>query len=164
MNDKTLHRQLTTMVGNFGYDNVRKTLGDIRREKSHTTKPKKMVIKLTTNTPARKKINAAAVVISFKLTDSKKHDSLLALAKKYDKKLFMPNVTHVRSFLMHEHEDPSRIKSRQQVTVKVFKKLAEMSLEELHEIEFCGFYDPPKRLAIYAETIANFGRSIRGSR
>ena len=162
MKNKILTDLLSVLVDGCGYENVLKTLIAIKPQKKPVKKDKKPAT--AKKKLARPKPNAITAIESIEFTDSDKKDYLLALAKKYDKKLFMPNVTHVRSFLMHEHEDPSRIKSRQQVTVKVFKKLAGMNLEELHEIEFCGFYDPPKRLAIYAETIANFGRSVRGSR
>ena len=160
MNKKTLAKQLTALIGDFGYDNVRKTLGEVRRARKRAVKPNK----LARNRVARPKPNAVAVVASLDFDESEKRDFLSHLAEDYEAKQFMPNVNHVRSFLMHDHENPALIKSRQQVTVKVFKKLAEMSLQELRDLEFDGAYGPPKRLATYAEAIENFGRHLRDSR
>ena len=160
MNKKTLAKQLTALIGDFGYDNVRKTLGEVRRARKRAVKPNK----LARNRVARPKPNAVAVVASLDCDESEKRDFLSHLAEDYEAKQFMPNVNHVRSFLMHDHENPALIKSRQQVTVKVFKKLAEMSLQELRDLEFDGAYGPPKRLATYAEAIENFGRHLRDSR
>ena len=160
-----LHHQLAALVGDFGYANVRKTLGDLRRDSVRATKlPRPKTKETAADSPARKKPDAVAVVRSLNIADSERREFLLSLAQKYEAKQFMPNVTHVRSFLMHDHDDPSRIKSRQQVTVKVFKKLAEMSAAELRETKECGFYDPPKRLETYARAIENFGRSVRNPR
>ena len=164
MNKKTLAKQLTALIGDFGYDNVRKTLGEVRRARKRAVKPNKLAI----NRVARPKPNAVAVVASLDCDESEKRDFLSHLAKKYDAKEFMPGVGHVRMFLENENSfipsGSSNIKSRQQVTVKVFKKLAEMSLQELRDLEFYGAYDPPKRLATYAEAIENFGRHLRDSR
>lgn len=159
MNRKTLAKQLTALVGDFGYDNVRTTLGEIRRAKKHSAKPRNPAARAP-----RKKPDAVAVVASIDLADTDKRELLSRLAKKYEAKLFMPSTNHVRSFLMRDVADPARIKSRQQVTVKVFKKLATMNLQELRDLEFYGAYDPPKRLATYAEAIENFGRNLRASR
>ena len=166
MKEKILADLLSVLVDGCGYENVLKALTAIKPQKKPVKKDKKPAV--AKKKLARPKPNAITAIESIEFTDSDKRDYLLALAKKYDKKLFMPNVGHVRMFLEDKNiifePHNSRIKSRQQATVKVFKKLAEMSLEELREIEYCGLYDPPKRLATYAEAIENFGRSVRGSR
>ena len=113
---------------------------------------------------ASKKNSAQQLVQTLPTLAPDQKKFLYRLAQKYDAKQFMPNVNHVRSFLMHEHSDPARIKSRQQVTRRVFAKLARMPLAELKEIEAGGFYAPEKRLATYAAAINNYGRRLRGEK
>ena len=182
MNDKKLHRRLAALVSDFGYADVhktlsdirrdsalgyadvRKTLSDIRRDSAHATKlPRPKTKKTAADSSTRKKPDAVAVVRSLNIADGERREFLLSLAQKYEAKQFMPNVTHVRSFLMRDHDDPARIKSRQQVTAKIFRKLAAMTVAELLEIEAGGFYGPPKRLASYAEAITNYGQRLRES-
>ena len=158
MRKTVLANLLTALIDNFGYDKVRKTLDEFSPKSDVAPRP------AASGRVARPKPNAVAVVASLDCDESEKRDFLSHLAEDYEAKQFMPNVNHVRSFLMHDHENPALIKSRQQVTVKVFKKLAEMSLQELRDLEFDGAYGPPKRLATYAEAIENFGRHLRDSR
>ena len=159
MKRNALASLLTALVDNFGYDNVRNALDGMRIRPSGGVRRKTSRARA-----ARPKPDAVSTVAAMKLDDSEKRDFLAHLAEDYEAKQFMPNVNHVRSFLMHDHDNPALIKSRQQVTVRVFKKLAAMSLDELRELEFCGVYGPPKRLATYAEAIENFGRHLRDSR
>ncbi len=161
INRETLKKRLAVLVDDFGYDKVHKVLDGIQRTSAHTTKCNPTTAKAKANYLARKKPDAITIVTSLDIADADKRDFLLHLARDYENKQFMPNVTHVRGFLMNIHEHPSRIKSRQQVTIKVFKQLATMSVEELRELEFCGVYGPPKRLATYAEAIGNFARDRR---
>lgn len=164
MNEANLKKQLSSLVGDFGYDHVRKTLGMIKPVRPKPSKPVVSPTKPVAHRTAHKKPNAVAVVTALNLVDIEKRKFLLRLAQEYENKKFMPNVNHVRSFLMHVHEDPSRIKSRQQVTVKVFKRLASMDLATLRKIDHSGAYGPPKRLATYAEAIGNFGRDRRAAK
>lgn len=149
-----LARIMSALVASEGRDKILSALGvkTVQKDKPKSA-PK-----------PRAKPDAVSIVAAMELDDSAKKEFLAHLAKKYEAKEFMPNVNHVRTFLMHDHEDPAKIKSRQQVTVKVFKKMAAMSVEELRELEYCGMYDPPKRLAAYAEAIENYGREMRASR
>ncbi len=150
-----LAKIMSALVSTQGYDNVLSALGVKPGRKN---KPK-------TAPKPRIKPDAVSVVAAMDLDDSAKKEFLAHLAKKYEAKEFMPNVTHVRGFFMHDSGvDITKIKSRQQFTVKVFKKLAGMSLQELRDIEFSGIYGPPKRLAAYARAIENYGREMRASR
>lgn len=165
MTMKNLTKQLTGLVADFGYDRVHKTLSEICHAKPQMVKhsnpaPKRGKI----NRKPRSKPDAISTVAAMDVGDSDKKFFLEQLAEKYENKEFMPNVNHVRTFLMYECEDPAKIKSRQQVTVKVFKKMAEMSLEDLRELKYCGMYDPPKRLETYARAIENYGREVRAAR
>ncbi len=150
-----LAKIMSALVASQGRDNILRALGVKPGQKS---KPK-------TAPKPRVKPDAVSAVAAMDLDDAAKKEFLAHLAKKYEAKEFMPNVNHVRTFLMyHTKEDPAKIKSRQQITVKIFKKMAEMSLEELRELKYCGMYDPPKRLAAYADAIENYGREMRASR
>ena len=159
MKNKLLTNLLTALVDNFGYDKVRAAWDEIQ------SRPNGGIVRKTARVRvARPKPDAVAVVAAMNLEDSEKREFLSHLAQKYEAKQFMPDVNHVRNFLMQDHENPALIKSRQQVTVRVFKKLTAMDLQELRDLEFYGAYDPPQRLATYAEAIENFGRHLRDSR
>ena len=111
-------------------------------------------------TVKRTKPTAMKIVQSCEITDDEKKEILLTLAKQYEAKEFMPNVNHVRDFL-HSERDVSRIKSRQQVTSAVFKKLSALETSKLREILDRGLYGPPKRLESYARAIEGFHRPNR---
>ncbi len=163
MSEANLKHQLSSLVDDFGYDNVHKTLGTIKHPRPKPAKSAASRIKSNVTRASKRKPDAFAVVNALNLADCAKREFLLHLASDYENKQFMPNVNHVRSFLMNDHKDPSRIKSRQQVTGKIFKKLAAMDLAVLREIDESSIYGPPKRLATYAEAIGNFGRAVRAS-
>ena len=168
MSKQTLNQQLAALVGDFGYADVRKTLSDIRRTKARPPAAQKTAKRPASGTSLRKKPNAVAVVNSLNIAAGEKRDYLEHLAREYDAKQFMPDVGHARMFLENESifalSKNSRIKSRQQATVKIFKKMAGMTVAELRELEYCGLYDPPKRLETYARAIETFGRHLRDSR
>ncbi len=164
MKEQTLTKQLATLVDSFGYENVSKNLRAIKQKKLKAPK-RSLAVKIASCVSARKKPTAVAVVESLKLDDDKKCEFLLHLAQQYDAKQFMPDIGQARMFLENENiftcSKNSRIKSRQQATVRIFKKMAGMSIDELREMEYCGLYDTPKRLETYARAIENFGRSRR---
>ena len=102
--------------------------------------------------------DAVACAKSLDLVDKKKQAILIDMAERYEAKKFMPNVTHVRTFLESQGIDVSRVKSRQQVTRSVFRNLAELEIDALRDIEDSGLYDPPKTLASIAAAIGGFKR------
>lgn len=157
-----LNTKVAELVDNFGYKPVSTALANYKHPKKSTTKISAQHKTSTTN-PTRQKPNAVTVVEAMPVADTKKREFLQHLACDYEAKRFMPNISHVRGFLQEEHqirdrEQLARIKSRQQATVRVFTYLASLEIEKLHELELCGLYAPPKRLATYVEAIGNFQR------
>ena len=166
MKQEQLQEKLGVLISGCGYEAVRKTLsqmkpGRLARAKRGAESGAGLVARPPAR-PAKKraKPNALNTVMSIGITDSAKKEILVALAKKYEEKQFMPNVTHVRAFLSDER-DVSRIKSRQQVTAAVFKKLSALETGKLREIQERGLYGPPKRLAPFARAIEGFERPRR---
>ena len=157
MNHAQLQKSLSELVGNFGYDVVRKAL----RDAQPTTDKHEPAVRRVNGAqhPDAKRVRPTAmeIVASINVADDEKQALLLTLAKKYEEKEFMPNVNHVRDFLCNDR-DVSRIKSRQQVTSAVFKKLANLETANLREIMERGLYGPTKRLADYARAIEGFER------
>ncbi|WP_424947386.1 hypothetical protein [Candidatus Spongiihabitans sp.] len=168
MKQEQLQKRLGVLINSFGYKTVRKTLGEMRVEKSAAANRGAKIRRVGTDeltiTPTKKRIkpNAANVVKSFDITDREKKAILFIIAEKYEAKEFMPNVNHVRDFLGGAR-DVSRIKSRQQVTSAVFKQLAGLETSELHEMLDRGFYGPSKRLESYAKAIEGFARQDRSA-
>lgn len=164
MTHAQLQKTLGKLVTEFGYDDVHLTLRHIRRGEATVTKSRaKNCRAVGAATPGKKrnKPNAVSVVTSLNIANAEKKEILFTLAKKYEAKEFMPNVNHVRDFLNGER-DVTRIKSRQQVTSAVFKRLHSLETNKLREMLERGWYGPTKRLEPYARAIEGFGRH-RGS-
>jgi len=158
-----LQECLEELIGSFGYDSVYKTLREVQASKASAAKRDTKVRRAendSTGKPAAMRVNPTAVKIvnSIEIIDSEKKEILLTMAKQYESKEFMPSVNYVRKFLRNER-DVSRIKSRQQVTSAVFKKLARMETGKLREIVDRGMYAPPATLRSIARAIEGFNRS-----
>lgn len=162
MKKRALMQILAGLVEECGYETVRRVL-----EQNQPAKPESAKVATKKNNrpknpkSGKSRPNAITAVESLALTGGEKKRVLERLAEKYEQKAFMPNVNHVRIFLSALGVDVSRIKSRQNATVRVFKHLAEMPQDELLEIESSGRYGPPKRLADIAEAIHTFGKHQR---
>ena len=172
MKQEQLQKTLSDLVKGFGYENVRKTLSEMRSGKStiinrvnRGAKIRRAVVDESSIKPTikRTKPNAVKVVRSLDITDREKKEILFTMAEKYEAKEFMPNVNHVRDFLGDGERDVSRIKSRQQVTVAVFKQLFDLETDKLREMLERGLYGPPKRLEIFAKAIEGFNRQDRSA-
>lgn len=164
MRHEQLQKTLNNLVTNFGYEDVRKTLSGMRLVKVASTSRKmdsgNAVVAKPTTEPGKKRYrpNAVKFVQSLSITDDEKKKILFSMAEKYEAKEFMPNVNHVRGFLIKQDKDVTRIKSRQQVTISVFKLLADLETSKLCEMVERGMYAPTKRLAPYARAIEGFRR------
>ena len=167
MKQQQLQETLTRLVSGFGYENVRRTLTAMRSVKPVTAKRNAAIRRDAAAQPPAKRDqkrtgpDAVRVAQSLAVTDEEKKKILFALAEKYEAKEFMPNVNHVRDFLNTGERDVSRIKSRQQVTVAVFRQLGGLETGKLREMLERGLYGPPKRLAPYAGAIEGFRRPNR---
>ncbi len=169
MKQEQLQERLGVLISGFGYETVRKTLSEMRLEKSAVAnrgaKTRRIAAEERSVKPTKQKtkLNAMNVVESLDLTNDEKKEILFIMAKKYEAKEFMPNVNHVRDFLSGGERDVSRIKSRQQVTSAVFKQLAGLETRKLREIIDRGLFGPPKRLESYARAIEGFSRQDRSA-
>lgn len=168
MKQEQLQQTLSALISGFGYENVHNTLKGMQSEKSavenRVAKTCSVGIDESAVKPTKKrtKPNAVNVVKSLDIINDEKKEILFIMAEKYEAKEFMPNVNHVRNFL-GDKRDVSRIKSRQQVTVAVFKQLCDLETCELREIIDHGFYGPPKRLETFARAIEGFSRQDRSA-
>lgn len=169
MRQEQLKKTLSDLVSSFGYEKVHKTLSGMRSVKSsavnHGAKIRCAIVDESSVKPTKKrtKPNAVKVVISLDITDKEKKEILVTMAKQYEAKEFMPTVNHIRDFLSGGEKDVSRIKSRQQVTVAVFKQLSNFEASKLREIAGRGLYGPSKRLETYARAIEGFNRQNRSA-
>lgn len=167
MKQQQLQKTLSNLVTHFGYDNVHKALGKLCASDSVSPKSVANISQVgvanSRSGKAKKsyKPNAIKFVQSLKVVDVEKRKILSTLARKYDDKEFMPHVSHVRDFLFDGERDVACIKSRQQVTNTVFKRLSNMETSQLNEMLERGLYGPPKRLESYARAIEGFQRSAR---
>ncbi|MDE0331747.1 MAG: hypothetical protein OXL41_07750 [Nitrospinae bacterium] len=162
MQKDDLRNLLSALVDDCGYDAVREALEDFDPARKRSSVSKNSPAKRHKKT--RAKPNAVSIVDSLALPDEGKKKVLMALARKFEEKAFMPNVNHVRAFLEQEGKDVSRIKSRGQVVSTVFKRLADWETSRLQELETRGLYGPTKSLSVIAKSIENFGRRTRQDR
>jgi len=108
------HKILSVLVDGFRYEEVRKSLDGLGS--SETTGVKALETlpdKCGKVSRPRTKPTAITAVESLSVSDGEKKDALMALARKFEEKAFMPNVNHVRAFLRQQGKDGSRVKSRQ---------------------------------------------------
>ena len=159
MQKNTLQKILSVLVDGFGYEEVRKSLDGLGS---------KMVRVRASGAPVgkrrgkpRTKPNAITIVESLSVVDEGKKNALMALARKFEEKAFMPNVNHVRAFLKRQGKDGSRVKSRQQAVSIVFKCLADWETQNLCELDARGVYGGPKSLSVVAESIERAGQQNR---
>lgn len=160
MKPQQLEEALSSLVTVYGHKKVQNGLDRIKsaRGDSPQHQSPRETAKQAAGKPRR---DAVAVAESLDLSDSEKKAAIFDMAKRYEAKKFMPNVHHVRAFLESLGEDVSRVKSRQQVTASVFKKLAELDTPVLLDMQNRGLYGPPLTLGPIADAIGRFGRSRR---
>ena len=156
MQKETLRKLLSTLIDDCGYDTVRQSLEDCVPALAATHTSRDFSVKRPRK--PRTRPNAVTAVESLALPDEEKKNIMMVLARKYEEKIFMPNVNHVRAFLEKEGEDISRIKSRQQVVSIVFKCLADWETQKLRELNTRGLYGPSKSLSVIANAIENVGQ------
>lgn len=161
MHTNTLRKLMSTLVDDCGYDVIRNVLDDLAPAQADKSASRDKDSSDNRSGRSRARPNAVAIVNSLVSVDEGKKDILMTLARKYEGKMFMPNVNHVRAFLEREGEDVSRIKSRQQAVSTVFRYLADWDTPRLQELERRGLYGPPKSLSAIAGSIENFGRQSR---
>ena len=158
MRKNTLRKILSVLVDGFGYEEVRKSLDGLGSETAAVKTPGTLQGKRGKRPRPRTKPNAITAVESLSVSDEGKKDALMALARKFEKKAFMPNVNHVRAFLRQQGQDGSRVKSRQQAVSIVFKCLAGWETQNLRELDVRGAYAGPKSLSVIAESIERAGQ------
>ena len=164
MRQQDIQKTLSELVSDCGYAPVKRALESVRVSiaAANSAADKKKTRPANPRTKPRVRKNAVAVVEGLAISDGDKKQVLMILAEKYDAKTFMPSVGSARAFLQREDDmDVSRIKSRQQITSIVFKRLANKDTDDLREMDSQGWYGPPKTLANIARAIENYGRQRR---
>ena len=158
-----IQKALSELVSDCGYAPVKRALESVRVSIAATNgaADKKKTRPANPRTKPRVRKNAVAIVEGLAISDGDKKQALMILAEKYDAKTFMPSVGSARAFLQQDGMDVSRIKSRQQITAIVFKRLANKDADDLREMDSQGWYGPPKSLANIARAIENYGRQRR---
>ena len=158
-----IQKTLSELVSDCGYAPVKRALESVRVSiaAANGAADKKKTRPANPRTKPRVRKNAVAVVEGLAISDGDKKQVLMILAEKYDAKTFMPSVGSARAFLQQDDMDVSRIKSRQQITAIVFKRLANKDTDDLREMDSQGWYGPPKTLANIARAIENYGRQRR---
>ena len=159
MQEITLHKILSALVEDFGYHEVRRSLDDLSANATKSGISRKS--SPSSNDRSMVKRNAITIVEALGIEDERKQDILLVLARRFEKKAFMPNVNSVRAFLEQQGKDTSRIKSRQQAVSTIFKCLADLETHSLCEIHAKGLFGGPKSLAAIAESIERVGKQNR---
>lgn len=157
-----LEETLSSLVAVYGHKKVQSKLDRIKFGRDTSAKHRQRDEAATKSADKPKpRRDAVAIAESLDLIDSEKKAIIFDMARRYEEKKFMPNVNHVRAFLESLGEDVSRVKSRQQVTASVFRKLAELETPVLLDMQNRGLYGPPMTLGPIADAIGRFGQSRR---
>ena len=159
MQENTLRKILLALVDDFGYQEVLKSLDNLSTSVTRVEESRRSPNVGSNKSKARQ--NAIAFVEALEIDDEGKRNILLVLARKFEKKAFMPNVNNVRAFLEQQGQDISHIKSRQQAVSAVFKCLSDWETHSLSDMHKRGSYGGPKSLSVIAESIENMGKQSR---
>ena len=155
MKENTLHKILSVLVEDYGYQQVRKSLDRFSSQPTRVGETKKASD--ATRRESKAGPDAIAIVESMGIDDEQKRKILLKIARNFEKKSFMPNINSVRAFLARQGKDVSRIKSRQKSAAVVFKCLSDWEANNLYDLYMKGSYSGPKSLSVIAESIENWG-------
>ena len=159
MRERTLHKIVSALVDDFGYEAVHTSLEGCRAD-TRTTEDEKRSTSVNSS-KSRLRISALAFVETLEIVDEGKKGILMVLANEYEDKKLMPNINSVQAFLTQKGQDASGVKSRQQAVGAVFTCLAALETQELCDFHKRGTYTGPKSLSVIAKSIENVGQQNR---
>ena len=159
IDQKALAETLRTIVHQYGIDRVEKTLFEIRKladgspRRSNPSSARSNPCGKQNVTQKRNVQNSASVFVS-KLEVSTEVKHLLSkLAKRYEKKKFLPTIGELRNFFeIHRIDAPTKF-SRVTAIPYVFRYLSNLEIHEIQSMLRTNSFSGPTQLGPIAEAI-----------
>ncbi len=163
--NSNLKETLRGLVLQFGFEQVGRSLREIRNSELHVKSPKSRETPARSaglTRPARKKpkVSAPEYVEKMKL-DKDKEEVTIELATKFERKDFLPTFGDIDNFCQVYGIDTPVSKSRASSIPRVFKYIASMEPGEIRRIIEEGMFSGPSRLGPIADAIRRNGRARR---
>ena len=163
MTQANLKDVLHSMVLEYGFEQVNKSLMEVRSSTYHLQKPKSKTgrsDKGTVRKAGRRKpgITASQYVAKMELP-SEKEAPVIELAGRFEDKSFLPTFGDIANFCQIYGIDELASKSRASAIPRVFKFLAAMEPGDIRRIIYDGLFSGPSRLGPIADAIRRNGRA-----
>lgn len=156
---KYLKNMLCLMVDRHGPEQVNRAFREVvsAHRRKNSTKAKASPKNSAKAKPGKKKTTALEYVAKMDLPSEKKRE-LAELAKRFEKKAFLPSFGDIREFCrIYRIAEPAS-KSRVSALPRVFKFIATMETSKIQRILDDGLFSGPSSLGPIADAIMRNGR------
>ena len=162
MTQSTLKDTLRSMVHEYGYEQVDRSLREVGTSVGRAKGLRASAKTSAKGAPAsatkgRGKVTAPEYVAKMDVS-AEKAPALVELARRFDEKSFLPSFGDVSFFCLNYRIEEPLSKSRDSAIPRVFKSLAAMDAGELQRILDLGLFSGPSRLGPIADAIRRNGR------
>ena len=163
MTDPKLKAELRSMINQYGFKQVDRSLREIGISGRQFEAPKRHKASSDVGSVVRKsrkrqvKVTAQGYIAKMELPSEKK-SVMIELAKRFQEKSFLPAFGDIRNFCQIYGIDEPASKSRANAIPKVFKFIVAMETNEVQRILDDGMFSGPSRLGPIADAIRRNGR------
>ena len=162
-----LKSTLRSMVSEYGYERVNKVLHQVATSAGQSKKSN-LINQSSSNknkqlpviTTSKKRRATADQFVERMELSPERYLVIIELAKKFERKSFLPTSGDVRNFCQIYGLDEPTSKSRSSAIPKVFRFLATMETDEIKKVLEAGMFSGPSRLGPIADSIRRNGRAF----
>ena len=163
MTQAELKDTLRTMVVEYGFEQVNKSLMEVRTSTYPVQKPKANTGRSDRDAvkkagKRKRKVTASQSVAKMELPQDKEK-FVIELAERFEKKTFLPTFGDISNFCQIYGIDEPASKSRASAIPRVFKFIASMEASDIRRIIDDGLFSGPSRLGPIADAIRRNGRA-----
>ncbi|MDE0220275.1 MAG: hypothetical protein OXJ90_13500 [Spirochaetaceae bacterium] len=161
MIDEKLRAALRSLVSRYGFEQVDRSLREIRMAATGPDRPKEHSEDATAPRgpkTVRHPISAQEYVAKMD-HEPGKLGVISEVAKRFEEKSFLPSFGDIRNFCQVYGIDEPASKSRASAIPRVFKFIATMSYEEVLELLHDEMFSGPSRVGPIADAIREIGRA-----
>ena len=168
MTQAELKDTLRTMVKEYGFEQVNKSLREVSTSTYSVQKPKANAGGSNRGSVRKagkrnQKVTASEYVAKMELPRGKEK-FVIELAQRFESKAFLPTFGDISNFCqIYGIEEPAS-KSRANAIPRVFKFIAAMESDDIQRMMDDGLFSGPSRLGPIAEAIRRNGRATTQSR
>jgi len=166
MTGSKLTSTLRSMVSEYGFERVNKVLHQVATSTGQSKESKLISQSSNKNkqvpvvaTSKKRRATAEQFVERMELSPER-YLVIVELAKRFERKSFLPTSGDVRNFCQIYGLDEPASKSRSSAIPRVFRFLATMETDEIKKVLEGGMFSGPSRLGPIADTIRRNGRAF----